>query len=112
MWAWIGLFFTSLFGMSLVPIILRVLTTIGLTAVSMGGIYALTSQLQTQMMTQFNGLPADVAFLMGLMHLDVALSMIISAATAKWAFNGWNALTDKRSGRVWQAPGTGGTQPF
>lgn len=107
-----GLLIMTLFGFGIKELALRVLVAIGFGAVTTIGLYALYNQLETLFQAQLNGLPADIIAMLGLMKIDICFTMILSAASAKQVLRGWNKLTDTRSGRVWQAPGTGGTVPF
>jgi len=104
-----GLLLMTLFGFGIKELALRVLVAIGFGAVTTYGLYSLFNQLETIFQAQLNGTPADVLAMLGLMKIDICFTMILSAASAKQVLRGWNKLTDQRAGRVWQAPGTGGT---
>jgi len=109
---WLGIFIFTLFGFGIKELAIRALTGVGFGLVTTYGIYRLFDQLQDYFQAQLNGMPSDVLALLGLMRVDICFTMILSAAAAKQVFAGWNKLTDKRTGRVWHAPGTGGSQPF
>lgn len=106
---YIAMFLFSLLGFGIKELVLRVVVALGFGLITTYGIYALFDQIKTHFSAQFTGLPADVLAILGIMQIDVAFTMILSAAAAKQVLLGWNKLTDKRSGRAWQTPGTGGT---
>lgn len=109
MWVKIGLFILSLFGMALPELLTRIAIYLGFGVVTTTGMFYLFDQVKSLFQAQLTGLPADVLAMVGIMKLDMAFTLILSAAMTKTVINGWNKLTDTRSGRVWQKPGTGGT---
>lgn len=109
---WLGLFLFSLLGFGIKELAIRALIAVGFGLVTTVGIYQLFNQLQNLFQTQLTGLPADLLAILGLMQIDSAFTLVLSAAAAKQVLAGWNKFTDKRTGRVWQAPGTGNNQPF
>lgn len=65
------------------PIVIRILTTLGLGIVSFTGFSSVLSLVKTQMQTSFNGLPADVAQLLFLSGLPQGMAIILSALAAR-----------------------------
>ena len=106
---WLAVFLFSLFGFGIKELVLRASVALGFGLMTTYGMYALFDQIEALFMAQLSGLPADVLSILGLMKIDRAFTFILSAAAAKQVLLGWNKLTDKRSGRVWHAPGTGGS---
>ncbi len=102
----------SLLGYGIKELALRALVGVGFGLVTTYGLYTLFDQIQAKFQAQLAGLPADVLAILGIMQIDVCFTMLLSAAAAKQVILGWNKITDKRTGRVWHAPGTGGSQPF
>lgn len=105
---WLGIFIFSLFGYGIKELAVRALAGVGFGLVTTYGLFALFGQLSSYVSSSFSGLPSDVLAFMGLMRIDSAFSVILSAATAKQVILGWNKFTDRRSNRVWHPPGSGG----
>jgi len=82
-------FLTTILG----PLVTRVLTGLGIGAVSYVGITALLAQVKSYMVSSVSGAPADALQLMGLAKLDIAFNIILSAVTARAVMAGMNAAT-------------------
>lgn len=106
---YVAMFLFSLFGFGIKELVLRAAVALGFGVMTTYGMYALFDQVKSHFNAQLTGLPSDVLALLGIMQIDIAFTMILSAAAAKQVLLGWNKLLDKRSGRVWQAPGSGGS---
>lgn len=68
------------------PIVVRVLTTLGLGVVTYTGFSAVLSIVHSQIQGSFNGLPADMAALVFLSGLPQGMAIILSALGARIAF--------------------------
>jgi len=101
---WAGMAFISYLGMSIMEFVKRGAVAIGFGITTYFGAYFLLNQLEDVIQNSLNGLPADVLALLGIMQIDVAATMIISATLAKFTLQGWNKLTDSRKGSVWRKP--------
>lgn len=109
---YLGLLLISVLGYGIKELVIRAAIALGFGIATTFGMYALFDQVEAHFQAQLSGLPADVLAMLGIMQIDVAFTLILSAAAAKQVILGWNRLTDSRTGRVWQAPGTGGSQGF
>jgi len=66
----------------------RVLISLGIGFVTYSGIDFLLNALKTQVVSGFGGLPATAVGILGLMKVDVAISIIFSALLARLVLNG------------------------
>lgn len=80
------------------PLVKKVLVALGIGAVSMIGLTVVVSSAKAFMMQQMSGIPADVAQLLGLMKVDVAMNIMISAVTTRMTIAGVNKATGAKSG--------------
>jgi uncharacterized protein YjeT (DUF2065 family) len=91
----------SLFGYGIVALAKRALVAVGFGLVTSFGVYALLDQIKSQLLTQINSLPAEALAMIGLMQIDVCITIILSATTAKLALKGWDKILDSRKYRDW-----------
>ncbi len=89
----IFLFLSSIVG----PLVAKVLTSLGMGAISYVGITVLLSAVRTYLIGNVTGLPADVLAILGLAKLDVAVNIILSAVAARAALSGVNLSTGKKT---------------
>ncbi|WP_161490995.1 DUF2523 domain-containing protein [Pseudomonas sp. TCU-HL1] len=61
------------------------------------GITALLSTVRTYLLGSITGMPADVLAVMGLIKLDVAINIVLSAVTARAVLSGMSSATGKKS---------------
>lgn len=80
------------------PLVKKVLVALGIGAVSVVGITVVTSTAASFMKTQLTGVPADIAQLLGLMKVDIAINIMISAVTTRMTIAGVNKATGTKSG--------------
>lgn len=106
---YLGILIISLLGYGIKELAVRALVAVGFGLVTTFGIYSLFDQIQTRFQSQLTGLPSDLLAMLGIMQIDVCFTIILSAAAAKQAILGWNKLLDRRQGRVWHTPGSGGS---
>lgn len=59
--------------------IVKLITSIGFSAVAYVGIGALLSQIKDQLIDTITGLPLEVIHLMGFYNVDIALNLVFSA---------------------------------
>lgn len=89
--------FLSLFITSLVPLVKMVLKALGVGIVSYVGINLVLTEATDVIMVNMLGLPIEVQQILGLLKLDVAINIILSAITTKLTLGGLNKLTDSKS---------------
>lgn len=80
----IGVFLASL----ITPLIARILKALGLSLITYVGVDTLTDRLLQEISTQFQGLPANIAGMVGLLSIDTAITIIISAHVAAISLQG------------------------
>lgn len=90
----IFLFLSTIVG----PLAAKILTSLGIGAVTYVGITALLSTVRAYALSSITGMPADVLMLAGLIKLDVAVNIMLSAVTARAVLAGMNRSTGKKSG--------------
>lgn len=96
-WLFIGL---SVLG----SVVKKIMSFIGLAAVTYFGINAVSDQLMIYIADKYASLPHDVAQMLGIMRLDVGLSLIVSAGIIKQVLRGLDKTTDSKRERVWKTP--------
>lgn len=107
---WLATAIFSLFGFGIKELAVRAAIAIGMTAVTTTGVYTLLTAIQTQFVNQLSGLPIQVIAMLGLMKVDIAFTMILSAVTAKFVMQGWSNLAGGTlHKRGWNNPGSGGS---
>lgn len=89
--------FLSLLITSLVPLVKMVLKALGVGIVSYVGINLVLTEATDVIMVNILGLPIEVQQILGLLKLDVAVNIILSAITTKLTLSGLNKLTDSKS---------------
>lgn len=90
----IFLFLSTIVG----PLVAKVLTSLGIGAVSYVGITVLLSSVKTYLVGQVSGMPGDVISLFGVARVDVAVNIALSAVAARAALSGVNLSTGKKTG--------------
>lgn len=70
------------------PLVARVLAAIGMGLVTYQGVTALTDQLRQAIADRFGGLAEDIAAIVGLLGIDTAMTLILSAYVAVLTING------------------------
>lgn len=90
----IFLFLSSIVG----PLAAKILTSLGLGAVTYVGITALLATVRTYLISNVGGVPADIAMLFGLLKVDIAINIMLSAVTARAVIAGMNKTTGKKTG--------------
>lgn len=89
--------FISVLVTALIPLVKMVLKALGVGIVSYVGINLVLSEATDVIMLNILGLPVEVQQILGLLKLDVAVNIILSAITTKLTLNGINKLTDSKS---------------
>lgn len=89
--------FISVLVTALIPLVKMVLKALGVGIVSYVGINLVLSEATDVIMVNILGLPVEVQQILGLLKLDVAVNIILSAITTKLTLNGINKLTDSKS---------------
>jgi hypothetical protein len=90
----IFLFLSSIVG----PLAAKILTSLGIGAVTYVGITALLATVRSELLGSVTGMPADVLMLFGLIKLDIAINIMLSAVAARAALSGMNSATGKKTG--------------
>lgn len=90
----IFLFLSTIVG----PLAAKILTSLGLGAVTYIGITALLAAVRTYVIGSVGGLPGDIAMLFGLLKVDIAINIMLSAVTARAVVAGMNKTTGKKTG--------------
>lgn len=80
-----------------VPVVKMVLKALGVGVVSYVGINLILSEATDMIMVNFLGLPIEVQQIFGLLKVDVAVNIILSAIATKLALSGLNKLTDSKT---------------
>ncbi|WP_137885734.1 DUF2523 domain-containing protein [Pseudomonas sp. 2FE] len=91
-------FLTTILG----PLVVKVLTSLGIGAVSYVGINMLLDQVKSYVVSSFGGAGADTLALLGLAKVDIAVNIVLSAVTARAVYAGMNAAsgTIKKLGSI------------
>jgi len=82
-------FITTIIG----PLVSKVLTGLGLGAISYVGINLLLDQVKDYVISSFGGAAADTLLLLGLAKVDVAINIVLSAVTARAVYAGMSAAS-------------------
>lgn len=85
----VWILFAAFIGAYLVKIVFRVFAALGIGIIVYKGGTALVEALQTKIGSNFGGLPADILQIFGLMKIDVAITMILSAYIFGVVINGF-----------------------
>lgn len=89
-------FLTTVLG----PLVSKVLTGLGLGAVSYVGINLLLDQVKSYVVSSFGGAGADTIALLGLAKVDIAINIVLAAVTARAVYAGMTSGTIKKFGSV------------
>lgn len=89
----IFLFLSSIVG----PLAAKILTSLGIGAITYVGITALLATVRSELLGSVTGMPADVLALFGLIKLDIAVNIMLSAVAARAALSGMNSSTGKKT---------------
>lgn len=87
--AYLFTFLTTVLG----PLVTKVLTGLGIGAVSYVGINVMLDQVKSYVVSSFGGAGADTMALLGLAKVDIAINIVLSAVTARAVYAGMNAAT-------------------
>jgi hypothetical protein len=90
----IFMFLSSIVG----PLAAKVLTAVGIGAVSYVGITALLANVKSYLINQISGAPAEVLSILGLLKVDVAINIVLSAVIARAVISGMNKSTGTKTG--------------
>lgn len=82
---------------SLVPLAKMVLKALGVGVVSYVGINLVLTEATDVIMVNMLGLPVEIQQILGLLKVDVAINIILSAIATKLTLNGINKMTDSKS---------------
>lgn len=82
-------FLSSIVG----PLVAKVLTGLGIGAVSYVGINLLLDQVKSFVVSQFGSAGQDVASILGLAKVDVAINIVFAAIIARALISGMNKST-------------------
>ncbi|WP_043311466.1 DUF2523 domain-containing protein [Pseudomonas sp. ML96] len=80
------------------PLVAKVLTSLGIGAVSYIGITVLLAGVKTYLIGEITGLPGEILAILGLAKVDVAVNIVLSAVAARAALSGVNLSTGKKTG--------------
>jgi len=83
-------------GFVVVPLIKKLMIFFGLSFVVFAGMKQLFSQIESLMLAELGSLPSDVLSIMGIMNLDTAFSMILSAIGTRLILSGWSSTSDTK----------------
>lgn len=72
----------------IVPLVVKVALAFGVTIISFAGLNALKDQAFDLITSQLSSLPADLLQLMGMINLDVYVTLVFSAYTTKLILKG------------------------
>lgn len=86
-WAYLFNFLTTALG----PLVIKVLTSLGIGAVSYVGINLLLGQVKSHIITQFGNAGNDTLMLLGLAKVDICINIILAAVTARAVISGMKA---------------------
>ena len=89
-------FLTTILG----PLVTKVLTSLGIGAVSYVGINLMLAQVKSYVISSFGGAGADTLALLGLAKVDVAINIVLSAVTARAVLAGMQSGAIKTLGSV------------
>ena len=98
--AWLGSIFLGKWGQVwiftglsiLAPLVSKVISLLGFTTVALVGINLVTDSITQHFLDELNGLPIDILLMLGIMKIDIALSLIVSALTIKQIIRGWDLM--------------------
>lgn len=80
-----------------IPVVKMVLKALGIGVVSYVGINLVLSQATDVILQNFLSLPASIQQIMGILKVDVAVNIVLSAITTKVTLRGIDKLTDTKT---------------
>lgn len=78
------------------PLVIKALVTLGIGIVTFVGVDALVSAALNEIVSRFSGLPAAVAQIAGLLGVDVAITIILSAYSIRLVLAGLTSVGIRR----------------
>lgn len=82
---------------TIVPIVFKVLVALGIGFVTYSGVTLGIDQISAFVESQFTGLPSYILQLIALMKVDIAISMLLAAYSAKLALQSVNGSISRFS---------------
>lgn len=92
-------FIAALFSMlstAVLPLVTKVLTGLGLGAVSYIGVNFVIDSARAELMSNMAGIPVDIAQILGLYKFDVAINIILAAVTTRLVLSGVSKVSGSR----------------
>lgn len=86
----------TLLSTAVVPLAKKLLSALGIGAVSYVGINFVIDSARAELMSNMAGIPLDIAQLMGLYKFDIAINIVIAAVTTRMVLAGVNKLSGTR----------------
>lgn len=80
-----------IFASIVVPLVFKVFAAIGIGSVTYIGVQALLDQVSTLIQSYLFALPVEIQQLLGVLRLDDAISLVLSAAAVRAVFAGLNS---------------------
>ncbi len=84
----LAFFFAGAFGVIVKFLVGRIIIALGIGFVSYVGIDLLLDQAKGYILSMYTGLPTDMLAILGIMHVDEAINIIISSIAAKLIVSG------------------------
>lgn len=75
------------------PLISKVLTGLGIGAVSYVGINLMLEQVKDYIVSSFGGVGSDTLMLLGLAKVDISINIVLAAVTARAVYSGMSKAT-------------------
>lgn len=82
-------FLTTIAG----PLVKRVLAALGIGMVTFAGFQLTVEAAKNYVRSNFSGLPADVAHILGLLKVDVAINIVFAAVITRAVISGMDKVT-------------------
>lgn len=92
--AYLFTFLTTVLG----PLVMRVLTSLGIGSISYIGINLMLDQIKGYVISSFGSAGADTLGLLGLARVDIAVNIVLSAVTARAVLSGMQSGVIKKLG--------------
>lgn len=86
----------TLFSTAIVPLAKKLLSALGIGAVSYVGINVVLDAARSELLENMAGIPLDIAQLMGLYKFDVAINIMLAAVSTRMVLAGVNKLSGTR----------------
>lgn len=90
----IFMFLSSIVG----PLAAKILTSVGVGLVSLVGITALLAAVKAYLVSQIGGSPPQVLAILGMLKVDIAINIALSAVTARAVISGMNKSSGTKTG--------------